>query len=164
MSELTMSEHATDHEEEVVVSLPDESLSELIDKLDASWQDSDPDLPASEGQPAQEAPLAAGAEPGHEERRRSSRRAPEEFKAELRLAVAGSPMRLLNLSSTGLLAETNQRLCPGRRVDVFLRYGGARRVLRATVVRSSMYAVAPSPVFRAALEFEEALALPDAPL
>ena len=91
-------------------------------------------------------------------------REPHEFKVELRLAVAGFPMRLVNLSSTGLLAETNQRLCPGRTVDVFLRYGGVRKVLRATVIRSSMHAVAPNPVFRAALQFEDTLALQDADL
>jgi hypothetical protein len=73
-------------------------------------------------------------------------------------------MRLVNLSSTGLLAETNQRLCPGRTVDVFLRYGGIRRVLRATVIRSTMHAVAPNPVFRAALQFEDVLQLQDAEL
>jgi hypothetical protein len=73
-------------------------------------------------------------------------------------------MRLVNLSRTGLLAETNQRLCPGRTVDVFLRYGGVRKVLRATVIRSTMHAVAPNPVFRAALQFEDELALQDTEL
>jgi hypothetical protein len=102
--------------------------------------------------------------PQRQERRGAERREPHEFKAELRLAVAGFPMRLVNLSSSGLLAETNQRLCPGRTVDVFLRYGGVRKVLRATVIRSSMHAVAPNPVFRAALQFEDTLALQDADL
>ena len=73
-------------------------------------------------------------------------------------------MKLVNLSATGLLAETSQRLCPGRTVDVFLRYGGIRRVLRATVIRSSMHAVAPTPIFRAALQFEDVLTLQDADL
>src|SRR4029434_6906735 len=102
--------------------------------------------------------------PQRQERRGAERREPHEFKAELRLAVAGFPMRLVNLSSSGLLAETNQRLCPGRTVDVFLRYGGIRRVLRATVIRSTMHAVAPTPVFRAALQFEDVLKLQDAEL
>jgi hypothetical protein len=104
------------------------------------------------------------APPPRQERRGAERKEPHEFKVELRLAVAGFPMRLVNLSSTGLLAETNQRLCPGRTVDVFLRYGGVRKVLRATVIRSSMHAVAPNPVFRAALQFEDVLALQDADL
>jgi len=98
------------------------------------------------------------------ERRGAIRREAHEFKTELRLAVAGFPMRLVNLSRTGLLAETNQRLCPGRIVDVFLRYGGVRKVLRATVIRSTMHAVAPNPVFRAALQFEDDLALQDTEL
>jgi hypothetical protein len=102
--------------------------------------------------------------PARTERRGAVRKEPHEFKSELRLAVAGFPMRLVNLSSTGLLAETNQRLCPGRTVDVFLRYGGIRRVLRATVIRSTMHAVAPNPVFRAALQFEDVLKLQDAEL
>lgn len=98
------------------------------------------------------------------DRRRAVRKEPHEFKSELRLAVAGFPMRLVNLSSTGLLAETNQRLCPGRTVDVFLRYAGIRRVLRATVIRSTMHAVAPNPIFRAALQFEDVLTLQDVEL
>lgn len=101
---------------------------------------------------------------GRGERRGAVRKEPHEFKSELRLAVAGFPMRLVNLSSTGLLAETNQRLCPGRAVDVFLRYGGIRKVLRATVIRSTMHAVSPNPVFRAALQFEDVLTLQDAEL
>jgi len=103
-------------------------------------------------------------EPGGPERRGAVRHEAHEFKTELRLAVAGFPMRLVNLSRTGLLAETNQRLCPGRTVDVFLRYGGVRKVLRATVIRSTMHAVAPNPVFRAALQFEDELALQDTEL
>jgi hypothetical protein len=99
--------------------------------------------------------------PETQERRDGTRREPHEFVAELRLGVAGFAMTLVNLSSTGLLAETNQRLCPGRRVDVFLRYGGVRKVVRATVVRAWMHAVAPQPVFRAALHFEHTLALQD---
>ena len=106
----------------------------------------------------------AAAESERIERRGAVRKEPHEFKSELRLAVAGFPMRLVNLSSTGLLAETNQRLCPGRTVDVFLRCGGIRRVLRATVIRSTMHAVAPNPVFRAALQFEDVLTLQDAEL
>jgi hypothetical protein len=126
-----------------------------------------PEPPTFES-PIDEAPAVAVAEtsttPDQIERRGAVRKEPHEFKSELRLAVAGFPMRLVNLSSTGLLAETNQRLCPGRTVDVFLRYGGIRRVLRATVIRSTMHAVAPNPVFRAALQFEDVLKLQDAEL
>lgn len=165
-----MSDSRRDPDDEIVVHLPEASLDDLIAGLEAAWQTPAPapavsDEPASGPVPAEEpvVPIAL-AEPQPKERRAATRREPHEFKVELRLAVAGFPMRLVNLSSTGLLAETSQRLCPGRTVDVFLRYGGVRKVLRATVIRSSMHAVAPTPVFRAALQFEDTLALQDADL
>ena len=159
-----MSDPLPDPDEESVVKPPEEasSLDDLLAGLEASWQTpTDPKSPPEQPTPA---PVESPPPPQREERRGAERKEPHEFKAELRLAVAGFPMRLVNLSSTGLLAETNQRLCPGRTVDVFLRYGGVRKVLRATVIRSSMHAVAPNPVFRAALQFEDTLALQDADL
>ena len=143
-----------------IVSLPAGSLDDLFADLEASLS-SAPSATATEATKEDQKP-AASASPT--ERRGAPRKDAHEFKAELRLAVAGFPMRLVNLSSTGLLAETSQRLCPGRTVDVFLRYGGIRRVLRATVIRSTMHAVAPNPVFRAALQFEDRLTLQDAEL
>jgi hypothetical protein len=163
-----MSDSGPDDDPEIV-SLPEGSLDDLFAGLEASLKvvpsGKDPES-AKEAAPAQaEAPKEeAPAAPSRVERRGAVRKEPHEFKSELRLAVAGFPMRLVNLSSTGLLAETNQRLCPGRTVDVFLRYGGIRRVLRATVIRSTMHAVAPNPVFRAALQFEDVLQLQDAEL
>jgi len=158
-----MSDSLPDPDEELVVKLPDEaSLDDLIAGLESTWKG--PSSPKPQEEPpklTEETPPPAAQ---RQERRGAARREPHEFKVELRLAVAGFPMRLVNLSSTGLLAETNQRLCPGRTVDVFLRYGGVRKVLRATVIRSSMHAVAPNPIFRAALQFEDALALQDADL
>jgi hypothetical protein len=156
-----MSDPSSD-DDDLIVSLPEGSLDDLFAGLEKSLQDT-PTSTTSEAQPepSNEEPPAS---PAKEERRGAVRKEPHEFKSELRLAVAGFPMRLVNLSSTGLLAETNQRLCPGRTVDVFLRYGGIRRVLRATVIRSTMHAVAPNPVFRAALQFEDVLTLQDAEL
>jgi PilZ domain-containing protein len=142
-------------EDEFIVSMPDGSLDDLFAGLEKSLKNDTPE-PAPKEQPPEA--------PARLERRRAPRREAHEFKMEMRLAVAGFPMKLVNLSSTGLLAETSQRLCPGRTVDVFLRYGGVRRVLRATVIRSSMHAVAPTPVFRAALQFEDTLTLQDADL
>ena len=165
-----MSDSLPDPDDEIVVKLPEEaSLDDLIAGLEATWQTATPSKAAAPepAAPPVEAPPPLSPmppPPQRQERRGAERREPHEFKAELRLAVAGFPMRLVNLSSSGLLAETNQRLCPGRTVDVFLRYGGVRKVLRATVIRSSMHAVAPNPVFRAALQFEDALALQDADL
>jgi hypothetical protein len=161
-----MSDSLPDPDDEIVVKLPEEaSLDDLIAGLEATWQTAaTPKAPASEPAPPPPAVEEPPPPAPRVERRGAARREPHEFKAELRLAVAGFPMRLVNLSATGLLAETNQRLCPGRTVDVFLRYGGVRKVLRATVIRSSMHAVAPNPVFRAALQFEDTLALQDADL
>ena len=165
-----MSDSLPDPDDEIVVKLPEEaSLDDLIAGLEATWQTATPSKAAAPepAAPPVEAPPPLSPmppPPQRQERRGAERREPHEFKAELRLAVAGFPMRLVNLSSSGLLAETNQRLCPGRTVDVFLRYGGVRKVLRATVIRSSMHAVAPNPVFRAALQFEDTLALQDADL
>jgi hypothetical protein len=158
-----MSDRLQNPDEEIVVKLQEEaSLDDLIAGLEASWQSAVTASKTPSEQPAAPVPESQSSPPL--ERRGAERREPHEFKVELRLAVAGFPMRLVNLSSTGLLAETNQRLCPGRTVDVFLRYGGIRKVLRATVIRSSMHAVAPNPVFRAALQFEDTLALQDADL
>ena len=163
-----MSDPRPDDDPELIVSLPEGSLDDLFAGLEASLQQT-PSSTTPEPEPAHAAPPSAPeqealAAPERVERRGAVRKEPHEFKSELRLAVAGFPMRLVNLSSTGLLAETNQRLCPGRTVDVFLRYGGIRRVLRATVIRSTMHAVAPTPVFRAALQFEDVLKLQDAEL
>jgi PilZ domain-containing protein len=147
---------------EFLVSMPEGSLDDLFADLEASIKPQGPAAPeATKEEPA---PPPAPPTATRVERRRAVRREAHEFKTELRLAVAGFPMKLVNLSSSGLLAETSQRLCPGRTVDVFLRYGGIRRVLRATVIRSSMHAVAPTPVFRAALQFEDVLSLQDADL
>jgi len=163
-----MSDPRPDDDPELIVSLPEGSLDDLFAGLEASLQQT-PSSTTPEPEPAHAAPPStpeqeAPAAPERIERRGAVRKEPHEFTSELRLAVAGFPMRLVNLSSTGLLAETNQRLCPGRTVDVFLRYGGIRRVLRATVIRSTMHAVAPNPVFRAALQFEDVLKLQDAEL
>ncbi len=162
-----MSDPNPEDEPDLIVSLPEGSLDDLFAGLEASLKET-PSSTESAQTPQEptkeELPALPPVTPARVERRGAVRKEPHEFKSELRLAVAGFPMRLVNLSSTGLLAETNQRLCPGRTVDVFLRYGGIRRVLRATVIRSTMHAVAPNPVFRAALQFEDVLTLQDAEL
>ena len=168
-----MNELLPDTDGEVVVKLPEEvSLDDLIAGLEASWpRPAAPETQADPPTPSAQEPLASRAPQRQErrgeerrgaDRRGADRREPDQFKAALQLTVAGFRMRLVNLSSTGLLAETNHRLCPGRTVDVFLRYASVRKVLRATVIRSSMHAVAPNPVFRVALQFEDTLALQDA--
>jgi hypothetical protein len=164
-----MSDSRPDDDPALIVSLSAGSLDDLFASLEASRHQT-PSVPTPEPVTQPKSGHAAPAlsrddkAPSPVERRGAARKEPHEFKSELRLAVAGFPMRLVNLSSTGLLAETSQRLCPGRTVDVFLRYGGIRRVLRATVIRSTMHAVAPNPVFRAALQFEDVLKLQGAEL
>ena len=162
-SEQLMSTSGARSDDQIVVQIPEEaSLDGLIAGLEASSQ-KPPQPNLTGGLPALAQPR--NVEPAPRKERRGARRyEAERFKVELRLAVAGFPMRLVNLSATGLLAETSQRLSPGRTVDVFLRYGGVRKVLRATVMRSTMHAVAPSPVFRAALQFEDTLTLQDVDL
>jgi hypothetical protein len=163
-----MSELLPDADGEVVVKLPEEVLlDDLIAGLEASWSTAAaPETQADPPPPCAQEPLVSQvpqpqerrvAERRGPDRRGADRRVPHEFKVELRLAVAGFQMRLVDLSSTGLLAETTHRLCPGRTVDVFLRHGSVRKVLRATVIRSFIHAVAPNPVFRAALQFEDTL-------
>ena len=162
-----MSDPNPEDEPDLIESLPEGSLDDLFAGLEASLKSTPSSTESAQAPPEppkEELPALPPVTPARVERRGAVRREPHEFKSELRLAVAGFPMRLVNLSSTGLLAETNQRLCPGRTVDVFLRYGGIRRVLRATVIRSTMHAVAPNPVFRAALQFEDVLTLQDAEL
>ena len=162
-----MSDPNPEDEPDLIVSLPEGSLDDLFAGLEASLKETPSSTESAQAPPEppkEELPALPPVTPARVERRGAVRKEPHEFKSELRLAVAGFPMRLVNLSSTGLLAETNQRLCPGRTVDVFLRYGGIRRVLRATVIRSTMHAVAPNPVFRAALQFEDVLTLQDAEL
>jgi hypothetical protein len=162
-----MSDPNPDDDPDLIVSLPEGSLDDLFAGLEASLKETPSSTEPAQAPPEPtpgEPPVLPPVSPARVERRGAVRKEPHEFKSELRLAVAGFPMRLVNLSSTGLLAETNQRLCPGRTVDVFLRYGGIRRVLRATVIRSTMHAVAPNPVFRAALQFEDVLTLQDAEL
>lgn len=96
------------------------------------------------------------------DRRRARRRPAEQFGQDLRISLPGAAeARAIDVSSTGVLAETTQRLCPGRTVDLFLRLNGTRRVVRARVVRSTVHAVSPRTIFRAALQFEDACTLPE---
>jgi hypothetical protein len=96
------------------------------------------------------------------DRRRAPRRLAAEFGQDLRISLPGAAeARPVDISATGVLTETTHRLCPGRTVDLFLRLNGVRRVLRARVVRSSVHALSPRPLFRAALQFEDPGRLPE---
>src|SRR4029434_7564766 len=93
-----MSDSLPDPDEELVVKLPDEaSLDDLIAGLESTWKG--PSSPKPQEEPPkltqEETPPPAAQ---RQERRGAERREPHEFKVELRLAVAGFPMRLVNLS------------------------------------------------------------------
>src|SRR5687767_11133070 len=112
-----MTDPRPDDDPELIVSLPEGSLDDLFAGLEASLKQ-EPDsttepepsaesvqlLPPEPPQGELPAVAEASAAPEHAERRGAVRKEPHEFKSELRLAVAGFPMRLVNLSSTGLLA------------------------------------------------------------
>lgn len=128
-------------------------LDDLIHQLEVEWQ----------GGTTTDATGVESVDARVVEKRRSKRRKPEEFGREVRITIVGvAEASTVNLSETGVLTETAQRLCPGRTVDVFIRIDGVRRVMRATVIRCSVHAVKPRPLFRAALQFAEALKSGDA--
>jgi hypothetical protein len=108
--------------------------------------------PATAGEPA----------PQDADRRRAMRRPAEQFGQDLRISLPGAAeARPVDISATGVLAETSHRLCPGRTADLFVQLNGIRRVLRARVVRSAVHALSPRSLFRAALQFEEPARLPE---
>ena len=133
----------------------DQSLDALIAQLEAGWQTAET---SSETSVAAIAVADDPADAPAPERRHARRLKPEEFPGGLRLTIVGvAESSIVNVSQTGALAETPQRLCPGRTVDVSVRLNGSRRVVRAVVIRCNVHAVAPRPLFRAALRFSEHL-------
>ena len=78
----------------------------------------------------------------------------------------GHPVRVLDMSSCGVLIETSRRLPPGMIVELHLELPERRHTMRAQVVRCYVGVVLPQAlVFRGALDFERplpwALELPD---
>lgn len=115
---------------------------------------------AGEQAPA-EAAAPAPATTAVVERREAPRVPVEAVGREVKLSVrGGSEAKPINLSETGLLAETTSRLRPGGAVELLLQIDGVRRSLRATVVRSMVHSLGPT-VFRTAFRFEERTKLPE---
>ncbi len=138
---------------------PDE-LDALFSQLEAELGSSTPPLAEAadpvEDQPDGQTDTAAS------DRRISRRSSPEEIGADLKLIVRGAADALpINLSETGILAETTSRLRPGTSVELLLQIDGVRRMLRATIVRSVVHSLSPKPVFRTAFRFEEPTKLPE---
>lgn len=95
-----------------------------------------------------------------DERRAARRLTPTELSTEVRLTIPGAAQTaLVNVSETGVLLETTRRLCPGKAADLFVRLNGQRHRMRATVVRSTLFSIKPTPIYRAALRFDTALAV-----
>src|SRR5262245_41518968 len=104
-----MSDLRPDDDPELIVSLPEGSLEDLFAGLEASLKPTPDSTIAPEPvaelvqapspePPQEEAPAVAEAAGSDQvERRGAIRKEPHEFKSELRLAVAGFPMRLVNL-------------------------------------------------------------------
>jgi hypothetical protein len=67
----------------------------------------------------------------------------------------GHDVRVLNVSSWGVLIETSRRLLPGTSVDLHLELREARHLTRARVIRSHVAVVtAHALIFRSALDVE----------
>jgi len=93
------------------------------------------------------------------ERRRSTRRdvaasEPLSF-AKLR---TGGQLRVLDASSWGALAETRERLLPGRHLDVHVVSASGRALVRARVTRAYVSRLDADAIdYRAALAFDQAV-------
>jgi len=109
-------------------------------------------------------PDAPFAQPGHgpsppvaaavEDRRAADRRSPFEVAPDLTFGIrVVVDARVIDISSTGILAETSTRLRPGSAVELVLHINAKDRILQATVVRSYVYSLDPT-VFRTAFNFD----------
>ena len=98
---------------------------------------------------------------GSADQREARRLSPEEVAHEVRVTVRGAAeAKAINVSETGVLAETTSRLRPGTVVELILTFDGVRRMLRATIVRSMVHSLNPT-TFRTAFKFEERTTLPE---
>jgi hypothetical protein len=140
-----------------------EGTVEGTDDLDALFAELEAGLrePAPAAEPEAEPllidePVASGPE-----LREARRLAPEEVAREVRVTVRGAAeAKAINVSETGVLAETTSRLRPGTVVELILTFDGVRRMLRATIVRSMVHSLNPT-TFRTAFKFEERTTLPE---
>jgi len=132
------------------------------DDLDTLFAQLESELSATEGASAVhtddvELPSAEGRSDQREARRLS----PEQIAREVRVTVRGAAeAKAINVSETGVLAETTSRLRPGTVVELILTFDGVRRMLRATIVRSMVHSLNPT-TFRTAFKFEERTTLPE---
>ena len=96
-----------------------------------------------------------------DDRRDSQRLNASSLGGDVRLSIrGGADARTVDLSETGALAETTSRLRPGGVVELLLQIDGVRRLIRATVVRSTVHSLGPT-IFRTAFKFDERTKLPE---
>jgi hypothetical protein len=96
-----------------------------------------------------------------DDRRNAQRLDANSLIGDVRLSIrGGADAKTVDLSETGALAETTSRLRPGGVVELLLQVDGVRRLVRATVVRSTVHSLGPT-IFRTAFKFEERTKLPE---
>jgi hypothetical protein len=96
-----------------------------------------------------------------EDRREAPRMPVSALGSDVKLSIrGGADAKPIDVSETGVLAETTSRLRPGAAVDLLLQVDGVRTNIRATVVRSVVHSLGPT-VFRTAFKFEDRTKLPE---
>ena len=133
-------------------------MSDVPD-LDSFLAQLESELSGASPEPAQAPPAAVAA--AVEERRAADRLPPSEVAGDIRLSVrGGADARPIDISKTGILAETTTRLRPGSPVELILQINGERRLLRATIIRSSVHSLGPT-LFRTAFRFDQPTTFPE---
>jgi hypothetical protein len=125
--------------------------------LDAFFAQLEAQLAGETDAPVPQAPAATAVD----ERRDAPRLTPTDVGREIKLSIrGGADAKAIDVSETGVLAETTSRLRPGGVVELLLQIDGVRSNLRATIVRSVVHSLGPT-VFRTAFKFEERTKLPE---
>ena len=136
-----------------------DELDALFAQLEAELTETPSSAPLGADGEADELPIEAPE--GRPEQREAPRLSPDQVAREVRVTVRGAAeAKAINVSETGVLAETTSRLRPGTVVELILTFDGVRRMLRATIVRSMVHSLNPT-TFRTAFKFEERTALPE---
>jgi len=93
-----------------------------------------------------------------DEHRSPRRFTPDELAPDLKVTMPNVfDLAVIDISETGTLIETRQRLSPGMPADLVVHLNGKRHATRATVIRSNLHAIKSGVVYRAALRFEKGL-------
>ena len=125
--------------------------------LDAFFAQLEAQLATETEAPLRQVPITLAMD----ERRDAPRLNPGEVGQEIKLSIrGGADAKAIDVSETGVLAETTSRLRPGGVVELLLQIDGVRSNLRATIVRSVVHSLGPT-VFRTAFKFEERTKLPE---